>query len=261
MPEFQHGGEATGIIYGFLRYLSMLQRELQTRNLIFCWDSKTSKRRDIFPDYKKKRRAKDYTPEEEKFEIAFRHQMKMLRIRYLKKIGFRNVFVQPGYESDDIMASICKDLKSDERGIIVTSDKDLLQCIRTNVSVYDPHKQKMTGLNAFQNKYGIQPYEWGILKSITGCTTDEVPGVKGVGEGYALKYLQGTLNISTKAYDKITNAEGNAIKHRNADLVYLPMKGTKHFQIQPDELSEKGWRQVCKQLGMKSIKDRMPFRS
>ena len=265
MPEFQFGGEATGIIYGFLRYLSVLQRDLDSHRLVFCWDSKTSKRRDMFPDYKRKRRAKEYTPEEEEFEIAFRQQMKLLRIRYLKKIGFKNVFVQPGYESDDIMASICKDISNDPKkeAIIVTSDQDLLQCIRANVSFYNPTKRKLMRLKDFEHKYHIRPHEWGLLKSITGCSTDEVPGVKGVGEGYALKYLQGTLNVSTKAYEKIHSAEGVALAHRNADLVYLPMKGTKRFalNIRKDELSEKGWKQVCKQLGMKSIKDRMPFRS
>ena len=124
MGGLSHGNTPTGIIYGFLKSIQSFQDQFDTKHIIFCWDSKTSKRQEIFPAYKKKRadRYKDLTKQEIKFEKEFRYQMKMLRTKYLKLIGYKNNFVQPGYEGDDIMASITLNLKMNDEAILITSD-------------------------------------------------------------------------------------------------------------------------------------------
>lgn len=256
--DLSFGGSATGVMYGFLKSLSGFQDLFRTSNFVFCWDSKTSKRKEIYPEYKANRDKKEYTDEEIEFDRAFRKQMKKLRTTYLSMIGFRNVFVQRGYESDDIIASICDNLAGEE-GVIITSDKDLYQCINPNVSFYNPQTNKTLTLQGFKKQYGIHPVEWGIVKALAGCTTDNVKGMKGVGEKTAIKYLLSKLNLNTKAYKAITSPEGVDIRIRNENLVCLPMEGTKRFKLRRDNLSEQGWKQVTKLLGMKSIRDRMPF--
>jgi DNA polymerase I len=254
------GNTPTGVIYGFLKTVTALQESFNTDKVVFCWDSRFSKRKELYPDYKNKRskKYKEWTDEEAEFEREFRKQMKDLRKYHLKKIGYRNIFCQKGLEGDDVMASVCKDLPSSSEAIIITSDKDLLQCIKYNVSMNSLSKDGTMALQDFKIKYGITPREWGMLKAIAGCSTDEVAGVKGVGEITAIKYLKGELGEHTKAYKNIISPEGVEIYKRNRKLVILPFKGTRHFRLKEDELSKKGWKSVMKALGMESLKDKGP---
>lgn len=252
-----YGGDATGVIYGFLKSLSGFQDLFNTSNFVFCWDSNTSKRKEIYPEYKA-HREREYTDEEIKFDKTFRKQMKNLRTTYLPMIGFNNVFIQRGYESDDLIASICDNLPDGDEVIIVSSDKDLYQCIAHNISFYNPQTNKILTLQGFKKKYGIAPHEWASVKAIAGCATDNIKGVMGVGEKIAIKYLRGELTEGERYFD-ITCPYGKDMFDKNWRLVKLPMRGTQRFMLEPDNLSEQGWEQVTKLLGMKSIRDRMPF--
>ncbi len=256
--DLSYGGDATGVVYGFLKSLSGFQDLFNTSDFIFCWDSNTSERKKIYPPYKANR-VKEYTDEEEEFDQAFRRQMKKLRTTYLPMIGFKNVFIQRGYESDDIMASIALHTSNEDEVVIISSDKDMYQCLTHNVFFYNPQTNKILTLQGFKKQYGIRPYEWKIVKSIAGCATDYVKGVKGVGEKTAIKYLKGDLKEDSKKYKDIVSKEGVAIYERNCKLVVLPMEGTKEFKLQKDVLSEDGWKCVVEMLGMGSIRDRFPF--
>lgn len=258
--SLSYHGSATGVIYGFLKSLSGFQDLFNTSNFVFCWDSRTNKRKEIFPEYKA-HREREYSDEEIEFERAFRKQMKKLRTTYLPTMGFRNVFVQRGYESDDVIAEIClHSIRNEDDAVIISSDKDLYQCIEHNVSIYSPQTGKILTLQRFKKQYGIEPYLWGMVKSYAGCTTDNVKGIKGVGEKRALDFVIGKLNPDSKAYKAITSPEGNDIYNSNQELVVLPMKGIQQFKLKRDRLDEQGWKQVTKLLGMHSIKDRMPIK-
>ena len=255
-----YGGDATGVIYGFLKSLTGFQSLFNTSNFVFCWDSNTSKRREIYPEYKANRKDKEYTDEEIEFDKAFRKQIKKLRTTYLPMIGFKNVFIQRGYESDDIMASVALQLSQcGNEAIIITSDHDLYQCISANVSCYNPQTNKIMTLQGFKKQYGIESYEWVLAKAIAGCTSDNIEGVKGVGEKTAIKYLKTQLKTTDKKYYDISCLDGKTIFERNFPLVKLPMKGTQRFKLKRDKLSEQGWYQVVKLLGMKSIREKIPF--
>ena len=254
-----YDGNATGVIYGFLRSLSGFQDLFNTHNFVFCWDSNTSIRKELYPEYKANRENREYTDEEIEFDKAFRKQMKKLRTAYLSMIGFKNVFIQRGYESDDIIAEISlHNIKEDDEAVIITSDKDLYQCIEHNVSIYNPQTNKILTLQGFKKQYGIRPHEWSLVKAIAGCTTDNIKGVYRVGEKIAIKYLQGRLTKGI-AYSDIISLPGKTTFDRNYPLVKLPMKGTQQFKLKRDNLSEPGWKQVTELLGMKSIRDKMPF--
>jgi len=248
------------VIYGFLKSLTGFQSLFNTSNFVFCWDSNTSKRREIYSEYKANRKDKEYTDEEIEFDKAFRKQMKKLRTTYLPMIGFKNVFIQRGYESDDIMASVALQLSQcGNEAIIITSDHDLYQCISANVSCYNPQTNKIMTLQGFKKQYGIESYEWVLAKAIAGCTSDNIEGVKGVGEKTAIKYLKTQLKTTDKKYYDISCLDGKTIFERNFPLVKLPMKGTQRFKLKRDKLSEQGWHQVVKLLGLKSIREKIPF--
>lgn len=256
-----YGGKPTGVIYGFLKSLTVFQEIFHSNRFVFCWDSKTNIRKKLFSQYKANRIQKQDTRSKDEiaFDVEFRNQMKKLRITYLPKIGFRNVFVQPGRESDDIIASVVRHLPIDEDAVIISADQDLFQLISPFVSIFNPRTGKQLTLQGFKKKYGIVPMNWGNVKAYAGCTSDGVPGIRGVGEKTAIKFLRRELKIGSKAIKAITSKQGVRIAKRNAKLVVLPFKGTKIFELRKNKLSGKGWRMVCKQLGMASLKERMPF--
>lgn len=251
----------TGIIYGFLCYIPILQEKFDTPHIIFCWDSKTSKREEIYPKYKQTRadRYKDMTDDELLFEDEFRSQMMLLRKRYLPTIGFKNVFVQRGYEGDDIIASICRyNLGKEDKAIIITSDHDLYQLITPQVTIYNPNTTKMMTLQGFKKKYGIHPKRWSSVKMYAGCSGDNVKGIKGVGEKTAIKYIKDELKKTFKVWERLTSEKGIQIAHRNCLLVQLPFVGVKIFKLKKDKITKEGWEKVITALGFKSIKNKIP---
>jgi len=250
----------TGVIYGFLKSISHFQELFNTPYVVFCWDSKTSKREEIFAAYKAKRKNKykDMSKDTIRLEKEFRWQMKMLRRKYLPTIGYRNVFVQRGYEADDIIASICLNIPMLDEALIISSDQDLYQLINSQISFYNPIKGKILTLQGFKKKYGIEPYLWKEVKIIAGCSTDGIPGVGGVGEKTAIKYLKRELKETTKAYKNIVSKVRSNLHRRNNKLISLPFAGTKIPKLQEDEISQEGWDKVIKMLGMKSLRDKMP---
>ena len=260
--DLSYMGAPTTIIYGFLKDLIGLQDKFRTRNLLFCFDSKTSRRKKLYPKYKANRHSKELTDEEFEFEMGFQYQVVQLRKKYLPEIGYKNVFQVKGLEADDIMASLAllfREPYCRDRAVLVTADQDLYQCIASHVTFYSPNTRKELTLQGFTQKYGIRTDQWARVKAIAGCSTDNVAGVKGVGEKTAIKYITGELGAKTKAHYHITNNLGKETIKENKTLVKLPFKGTPKFKIEKDELSVKGWKSVCKQVGFKSIVDVNPF--
>lgn len=253
--ELNHADSATGVVYGFLRDILTLSERFDTSRFVFCWDKGESRRKDMFPQYKaRRRRHEKLTKDEIAFEKAFRRQIYLLRTRYLPTIGFRNIFHQDGYESDDIIASICHSLVPDlEQAVIVSADQDLFQLIQHNVIWYNPRSREIVSLQRFKKKFGIRPKQWAKVKAIAGCSSDNVPGVEGVGEITALRYIKKNLQYTHAKY-KAIKANWRSVVLRNKPLVLLPFKGTKVFKLSLDHPTQQGWNEVTRKLGMKSIR-------
>jgi len=259
--DLSYMGTPTTIIYAFLKDLIVLQDKFRTRHMLFCFDSKTSRRKKLYPEYKANRHKKECTDEEFEFEMGFQYQVVQLRKKYLPEIGYKNIYQVKGLEADDIMASLALKFREPtcrDKAILITADQDLYQCISHNVTFYSPSTQKELTLQGFKQKYEINAQQWAKVKAIAGCSTDNVKGVRGVGEKTAIKYILRKLGMKTKVHQAIL-FDGKEIIKRNEALVKLPFKGTPKFKIEKDELSVKGWKSVCKQLGFKSIANVNPF--
>ena len=249
-------GQATGTIFGFLKSITAFMDQFSTDRIVFCFEHPHLLRRDIFPDYKIRRIKRDISQQEAKERILFHGQIAKLREEYLPKIGFKNVFCFDGFESDDIMAVIARDLPQDEEAILVTSDGDLFQCLRQNaVSIYSPQKRKLLTETWFTNQYGIHPRSWAKVKAIAGCGGDGVPGIKGIGEKTALRFVQGA-EITSRNTGLIQ--AGKEMVMRNRQLVQLPYVGCPSPKLVPDAVSVKGWQAVCAELGMRSLAGQPP---
>lgn len=252
--ELSHGDVKTGVIYGFLRDVINFQEQFEPDKIIFCFDLGVGLREQHFPEYKANRRAKEQNVEQIILHNEVTEQIRALRREYLPEIGFNNVFYQKGYEADDIIASICRDISKnpEESGIIITEDKDLYQLLSPNIQIYNPRKKRFYTIEHFKEEFGIKPKDWCYVKTLSGCISDGVKGLKGIGEKRACAFIRGEV---VKGNKFINNAirEGEEIITRNLQLVTLPFPGVRIFTLMEDSVSEKGWQTVLEALGIKSL--------
>lgn len=227
MGDLSYREMSTGVVFGFFRILLTIAKKFNSRGFVFCWDSRHSIREKHYPDYKKKRNdsRKEMSEHERAQYFSMLAQREQLRKEILPRLGFKNNFVQAGYESDDLMAYLVKANK-DLDWLMVTADNDMYQCL-DRCDIYNPQTKKIFTRSDFEAKYNIEPWQWAYAKAIGGCDSDGVAGVKGVADpkketSKALKYIRGELTKGV-VFDRIENA--HAIINRNIGLVTLPMGG------------------------------------
>jgi len=260
LPPLAFHRKYTTIIYGFIkRIMSYSSLFPKTNNIIFVWDSMHSLREEIYPIYKlHRRRMRDEADDVEKNNRRIaKLQFTDIRKSVLPALGFENVFIQDGYEADDLMASVVNN-NSDYNFTIITTDKDIYQLISENCKLYNPSTEVLRDVAYLEKEWGCSPTMWGEAKAIAGCSTDHVIGVKGVGEKTAIKYLLGNMSKKSKKYKDI-KASGDMIIE-NRELVVLPMYGTMKISINGDNrLSTKRFADVCKEYGFKSFLNEKHF--
>lgn len=257
MGFLRHGEDPTGIAYGVLRDVRSFQDRHGTTNVAFCFDAPPSKRAQVYPAYKLNRKRGSLTPEEAASKYAVAKQIDRLRDELLPEVGFRNVFHQAGYEADDVIASVVqRSVIAPDEAVIVSADKDLYQLLSGQVTIWNvlPNgKPKLVTAQSFRDEYGIAPRQWIDVKAIAGCTSDNVRGVRGVGEVRACQWLRGELKPASKALQAIR--DGGEVIEQNRQLVKLPYPGTKVFALRPDEITVAKWRAVAAKLGITTIRD------
>jgi len=254
MGSLSYDGFETGIAYGFLREVVALTDRFLTPHVLFAFDSRKSKRRKLFPGYKRSR--KQGTPEQQEIRRSVFKQIDVLRSRHLPYLGFKNIFQQKGYEADDVIASLCQSLPDKDKKIIVSSDEDLFQLLSKRVAIWNPGKAKLETCKTFMAFRGIKPKQWALVKAIAGCNSDDIPGIVGVGETSAIKYIRGELDPNSCYYRRI--AYGPQHTKLFLQLTTLPLEGTRTFKIRPDEVTHKRWNKHVHKLGMTTLEDHAP---
>lgn len=248
----EYQGVKTGVLYGFFRDLLSVQELFGTKKIVICFDGPYSLREAQFPGYKSSRRATHDDPETAACRAELYDSIEKLRLHYLPKAGFRNIWWVMGYEADDLMATATAEIVARGREVIlIAADKDLLQLLSPAVSMWNPIKKQITTDVTFEQEWGISPSQWADVKAIAGCSTDDVDGVQGVGEKTAAKFLSGKLNPTSKAFEKITKA--NEIWRRNLPLVRLPFDGAPSFRLVNDEVTRESLTSVFNDLGFDSL--------
>lgn len=250
--SLQFDSKATGMYFGFFRDVRLIQKFQNTYRVAFFWDLGTSNRCEIIPGYKSSRKQKrlEMTKKEYRELQELYRQMTRLRQVILPDLGFNNNFVQRGYEADDLIASACHEHfaeDSEDVAVIVSSDQDMYQLLGTNVSIFNPHTRKMITEKSFEKKFGITVNMWSTVKSIAGCKSDDVPGVAGVGETTAIRYLLDELPEHYKAHKDILKA-GHRIQ-TNMQAVDLPLEGTDSCELQRDKLNLQAWKRFMLKAG------------
>ena len=216
-PLTRNDGTPVGAVFGFTTMLLKLLASLNVSHIAVVFDSGSKTfRNDIFPDYKANRPPcpEDLIPQ---FSIV-RESAEALNIAILEQVGF---------EADDIIATIAK--KSAKAGfevVIVSSDKDLMQLIDENISMFDAMKNKTISFNEVHEKFSVEPDKVLEVLSLIGDSSDNVPGVRGIGPKTASELINEFENIENlyQNLDKIKQEKRRAMLTENKDNAFLSKK-------------------------------------
>lgn len=225
----------SAILLRFFDKLKSAYYYARTNKIIFCCDSAMSIRRELFAEYKGKRARDEHFDSYRDFFLKIQNEI-------VPSMGFANVLEAEGLEADDIIASICA-AENKLPIVIYSEDADLYQCIKSNVSIMSINRSTANACTMypakFEKLFGISHTRWADVKAICGCTTDNIPGIEGVGEKKAIKYLNGEMPNGV-CKSRIESEAGQAIIRFTDRLVRLPFDGIViPFEWQPDKFNHK----------------------
>ncbi|MCR5438841.1 MAG: DNA polymerase I [Selenomonas sp.] len=251
-------GEPTNAIFGFSNMLTKLLGELKPDSLVIAFDKgKKTFRTERYPEYKGTR---DKTPEELLAQIPLLHEF---------AAAFGVSFIEKErYEADDIIGTLAtKAAAAGHDVMVVTGDKDALQLVRKNLRVMLTKKGiselKAYDEEVFREEYGFEPIRLIDLKGLMGDTSDNIPGVPGVGPKTATKLLleYGTLE---NVLDNIEAISGKKLKERlteNRDQAILSKElATIELQVPDMELLMEDYAITPDHIAMKKFCDRYELR-
>ena len=209
-------GQHTNAVYGFTSMLVNVLRDEQPTHVAVAFDlSRQTFRMEEYSEYKAKRNK---TPDE------FSSQLPLLQ-RLLDTFRIRHL-TYAGYEADDIIATLTTQaLAEGMEVLILTGDRDSLQLVTDDSTVLYPMRgvsdlARMTPA-AVQDKYGVPPARYPELAAIVGETSDNLPGVPGVGVGFAATWINqydGLDNVIAHA-EEITGKKGEALREHLDDVI------------------------------------------
>ena len=193
-------GFPTNALYGFVNMMNKIISEENPEYIMVAFDIGKTFRHEKYDYYKGKR---DETPEDLKKQFPVAKKI-------LNAMGIK-YFELAGYEADDIIGTFAKKVDEEAEFVatIVSSDKDLLQLISEDVDVKLLKQKDYIRMDreVFMNTYGLEPIKMIDLKSLMGDQSDNIPGVKGIGEKTAIKLLQ-TYSSLDGVYQNIENIKG-----------------------------------------------------
>lgn len=191
-------GFPTGLLTGFMNFISNIGKDFQTDYLVFALDSKGDTfRNEIYSQYKAHRPD---VPEDLLRQLP-------VAIDWIEKMGFQTAS-RVGFEADDIIASIAHDAKTKDLEVrIVSHDKDLYQLIDDDtIYLFDPIKKVIINEDKCTQKYGVTPKQFTDYQALLGDSADNVPGVKGVGAKTA-QALISQFNTIENIYENLESIE------------------------------------------------------
>ena len=240
-------GFPTNALYGFINMMNKIIKEEQPSYIMVAFDKGKTFRHDKYEDYKAGRMG---VPEELKMQFPKAKEV-------LTSMGIKYYEID-NYEADDIIGTLARKVDEEDQFIatIISSDKDLLQLISDEVTVklLKQNDSIMMDRDEFFKTYQVEPIRMIDLKALMGDSSDNIPGVKGIGEKTAIqllsKYesLDGVYEhldeISPKTREKLETDKENAYKsfdlatiYRDVPLDFL-LEDCKYNGFKPEEFQK-----------------------
>lgn len=253
-------GEYTGAIFGFANMLFKICADLSPDALVIAFDkSKKTFRGDMYAEYKATR---EKTPPELSSQIP-------LLKEFVAALGI-TLIEKENYEADDIIGTLAKKAPADHEVTIVTGDRDALQLIDENTKVLFTKKGvrdiKKYDEQAFAEEYGgLKPLQLVDLKGLMGDSSDNIPGVFGIGQKTAVKIIAEYGSVenaldhadeikSKSVREKLAAGRENALLSKRLAAIYRDVPDVEFF---PEEYAVKPDRQAvrafCERYGLKNV--------
>ncbi len=216
MPALTRPSDGTpvGAIYGFISMVMKVLSDMKPSHIVMVFDAgKKTFRHELYDEYKANRPPppEDLVPQ---FSLV-REAARALNLDILEKDGF---------EADDIIATLSKMVKyHEEEVLIISSDKDLMQLVNSHVKMYDAMKSRVIGEKEVEEKYGVKPGKIRDLLALVGDSSDNVPGVPGIGPKTAAELLNRFDDIDGvyEHIEEITQKKRKESLKESRDLVKL----------------------------------------
>jgi len=232
-------GTPTKAVYVFGNMLRKLLREEQPDAVAMVMDAPGGGfRREIYSEYKATR---DAQPEELSQQIPLARELAAAwRIPLLEV---------PGYEADDVIATLALQAPDDVEVVIVSTDKDLMQLASERVTLLDTMKDRRIGPAEVEERFGVPPAQLLDVRALVGDSSDNIPGVKGIGEkgaaelvrewGSLERLLENAAQVKAKKAREalLAHAEEARLSKRLATLasdVALPLEPAALARVEPD---------------------------
>lgn len=207
-------GVPSNAIYAFINMIRKIIKEREPDTLVIVFDSGTpSFREDIYREYKAQRQP---MPDNLSVQIPY---VKTI----LDAMGLP-ILEKEGFEADDIIGTIVYSLRGEDcMTYIVTGDKDIMQFVSDRVFIVDASKNLVLGEQEVQEKFGISPSQITDYLALRGDSSDNIPGVPGIGDKTAREILEtfGTLDEIYENIEKIKKASVRERLIRGKDLALM----------------------------------------
>lgn len=266
---YNKSGQPTNAIYGFLKMILKVSKKFSPTKLIVVFDGPDNSRQ-------KKILMQDYKIHRQPMPDELKSQTHIL-CDILSDMDI-DMYRLEGVEADDVIAKFINDFiniyndVSQDMMYVISSDKDLLQYVDGSVKVYNPSDDKIIDEDSVKEKWGVSALQIRDLLALMGDTSDNIPGIPGIGEKTAVKLLQqyhnlqnvlnNASNITGKLGEKITQNKDIALlsyelasPHLDIDVLYKQVKSFK-FHISDsviNKLKTLELHAVIKELGIENM--------
>ena len=249
-------GFPTNALFGFINMLNKIIDEEHPTHMMVAFDKGKTFRHAKYERYKGTRGE---TPDELKMQFPL--SRKLCEVMGITALEIDN------YEADDIIGTFAKKVEDDNNdALIVSSDKDLLQLItdKVKVKLLKTHDYILMDKEEFKKTYGVEPINMIDLKALMGDTSDNIPGVSGIGEKTAIKLLSDYKTIDNlydhideitgKTKEKLLNDKDNAYLSYELATIYKEVPiNTSFDSIKLKEIDIDSYKDILKELEFFSL--------
>ncbi|MFI6268930.1 DNA polymerase I [Micromonospora zamorensis] len=256
-------GQPTNAVYGFTSMLINVLRDEQPTHIVVAFDvSRHSFRTDKYAEYKA---GRSETPTDFKGQVSLvKEVLAALQIPVVEKEGF---------EADDVIATLACQARDQGMTVLISSgDRDAFQLVDDQITVLYPRKgvSDLARMDpaAIEAKYGVPPQQYRDLAALVGETSDNLPGIPGVGPKTAAKWITtygGVEGVIARA-DEIKGKAGDSLRERLADVIrnyeINCLVSDLELPLRPEDARWAGWdreavHQVFDTLEFRILRDRL----
>ena len=217
IPTMDENGNHIGGVTGFLKSVGYVTRKFKPSRVYVIFDGKggSKRRRDIYPDYKLGRkpltrlnRTYDMTTEKDEQDLM-RYEL-VIVAKALMKLPITTITLDH-VEADDIMSYVAQHVvENGGESIIYSTDKDFLQLVGDGIKVWNPVRKKTYIPEIVVEDYEIHPNNFLLYRALTGDTSDNLPGIKGLGMKTLLKIVPEFVTEQHLTFDDVIDAAENS---------------------------------------------------